>query len=85
MQQSLCAGVIPEDLLSENVLLLRSRERWSDRVKIVSRLAFIPGPQEWRWVAFPEWAEWLYRPIRIARAARYFPRIVQRAFSSRKP
>jgi len=82
MQRSLWAGVSPEDLLSENVLLLRSRERWSDRVKIVSRLAFTPGPQEWRWVALPEWAEWLYRPIRLARAARHFPRIVQRAFSS---
>ena len=85
MRQSLCAGVLPEDRLDENFLLLRSRERWSDRVKIVSRLAFTPGPQEWCWVALPEWAEWLYRPIRIARAARYFPRIVQRGFSSRKP
>jgi hypothetical protein len=85
MQQALCAGGISEDLLSENVLMLRSRERWSDRVKIVSRLAFTPGPQEWRWVALPEWAEWLYRPMRIARAVRYFPRIAQRAFPWRKP
>jgi putative nucleotidyltransferase-like protein len=82
MQQFLFAGMIPEDLLRENVLLLRSRERWSDRVKIVSRLAFTPGPQEWRWVALPQWAEWLYRPIRLARAARYFPRILHRALSS---
>jgi hypothetical protein len=83
MQRSLVAGVVPGDLLSENVLLLRARERWSDRAKIVSRLAFTPGPEEWRWVALPAWAEWLYRPIRLARAARYLPRIVQRAFSSR--
>ena len=81
MQRSLFAGVVPEDLLSENVLLLRSRERWSDRAKIISRLAFTPGPEEWRWVPLPEWAQWLYRPIRLARAARYLPRIVQRAFS----
>jgi hypothetical protein len=84
MRQFLFAGLIPEDLVSENILLLRSRERWSDRVKIVSRLAFTPGPEEWRWIALPEWAEWLYRPIRLARAARYFPRIALRAFSSRR-
>ena len=83
MQQSLVAGVVPGDLLNENVFLLRSRERWSDRAKIVSRLAFTPGPEEWRWVALPEWAEWLYRPIRLARAARYLPRLVQRAVSSK--
>jgi hypothetical protein len=84
MQRSLTAGVVTEDLLGENVLLLRSRERWSDRAKIISRLAFTPGPQEWRWIALPEWAEWLYRPIRLARAARYLPRILQRAFSFRR-
>jgi hypothetical protein len=84
MQHSLCAGEISEDLLGENVCLVCSRERWSDRVKIVSRLAFTPGPQEWRCVVLPQWAEWLYHPIRMARAARYFPRIVRRAFSSRK-
>ena len=85
MQQSVCSGVAPEDLLTENVWLLRSRERWSDRVKIVSRLAFTPGPEEWRLVALPDWAGWLYRPLRIARAARYIPRIAPRAFSFRKP
>jgi hypothetical protein len=84
MQRSVCAGVMPEDLLSENVLLLRSRERWFDRAKIVSRLAFTPGPEEWRWIALPEWAEWLYPPLRMARAARYIPRILQRAFPRRK-
>ena len=83
MRRALFAGVGPEDLLSENVLLLRARERWSDRAKIVSRLAFTPGPEEWRWVALPEWAEWFYRPVRLARAVRYLPRIVQRTFSSR--
>jgi hypothetical protein len=85
MMQSLCAGLIPKNPLSENILLLHSRERWSDRLKIVSRLAFTPGPQEWRWVALPAWAEWLYRPMRIARVARYFPRIAQRGCPSRKP
>ena len=83
MLRSLVAGVVPADLLGENVLLLRARERWSDRAKIVSRLAITPGPEEWRWVDLPEWAEWFYRPIRLARAARYLPRIVQRTFSSR--
>ncbi len=84
MQRLVYAGAISEDLLSENVFLLRSRERWSDRVRIVLRLAFTPGPEEWRLVTLPEWAEWLYRPLRLARAARYLPRIVQRAFPFRK-
>ncbi|MEY2413794.1 MAG: hypothetical protein QOD84_2400 [Acidobacteriaceae bacterium] len=76
-------GPGPEDLLQENIFRLRTRERWSDRVKIVSRLAFTPGPQEWNWVRLPQWAEWLYRPVRIARAARYLPRIAQSAFHRR--
>ena len=84
MEQSVFSGAAPQDLLTENILFLRSRERWSDRLKIVSRLAFTPGPEEWRMVALPEWAEWLYRPLRVARAARYFPRIVRRALSFRK-
>jgi len=85
MQQSLFSEARPEDLLTENVSFLRTRERWSDRAKIVSRLAFTPGPEEWRLITLPEWAGWLYRPLRMARAARYAPRIVQRAFSFRKP
>ena len=84
MERCVFSGIAPEDLLTENVLFLRSRERWSDRVKMVSRLAFTPGPEEWRVAAFPEWAEWLYRPLRVARAARYVPRILQRALSFRK-
>lgn len=85
MQQSLFSGSGAEDLLTENVWFLRSRERWSDRAKIVSRLAFTPGPEEWRMATLPEWAGWLYRPLRVARAARYIPRIAQRALSFRKP
>ena len=84
MEQILRLGEPPGDLLSENILLLRSRERWLDRVKIVSRLAFTPGPEEWRRVALPEWADCLYQPIRTVRAARYLPRIARRAFSLRK-
>ena len=83
MEQSAFSGTAPEDLLTENVWFLRSRERWSDRVRIVSRLAFTPGPEEWRLVVLPEWIEWLYRPLRIARAARYVPRIVRCTVSSK--
>ena len=85
MQQSLFSGTGPEDLLTENIWFLRSRERWSDRAKIVSRLAFTPGPEEWRIAKLPEWAGWLYRPLRVARAARYLPRIAKRALSFSKP
>lgn len=85
MHQSLFSGSSPEDLLTENVWFLRSRERWSDRAKIVSRLAFTPGPKEWQMAKLPDWAAWLYRPLRLARAARYLPRIAARAFSFRKP
>jgi hypothetical protein len=84
MEEALLAGVMPEDGLSENLSLLRSRERWSDRLKIVSRLAFTPGPEEWGWVVLPEWAGWLYHPMRIARASRHLPRIAQRAFLWKK-
>lgn len=85
MGQMLLSQAVPADLLSENILLLRSRERWFDRAKIVWRLALTPGPEEWRQVDLPEWADCLYRPIRLARAARYLPRIAQRAISSVEP
>lgn len=84
MERMLRLGTMPADLLSENLLLLSTRERWLDRVKIVSRLAFTPGPEEWRSVALPKSAELLYRPIRLARAARYLPQLAKRTFSSRK-
>ena len=85
MRQSLFSGTSPEDLLTENIWFLRSRERWSDRAKIISRLAFTPGPEEWRIAKLPEWAGWFYRPLRLARAARYIPRIAKRTLSFRKP
>jgi Uncharacterised nucleotidyltransferase len=81
LRRVLWTRATPADLLSENILLLRSRERWFDRAKIVWRLAFTPGPEEWRQFELPEWADCLYRPIRLARAARYLPRIAQRIFS----
>jgi hypothetical protein len=79
------AEMASEDLLTETILLVRSRERWSDRAKIVSRLAFTPGPQEWRSIALPGWAKCLYLPLRVSRAARYLPRIARRMFPRRKP
>jgi hypothetical protein len=84
MESMLRSGRMPADLLTENVLLLRARERWLDRVKIVSRLALTPGPEEWRRVDLPEPVECLYRPIRLARAARYLPRIAKRTFCLRR-
>src|SRR5579862_2095928 len=85
LRQSLFSGTSPEDLLTENIWFLRSRERWSDRAKIISRLASTPGPEEWRIAKLPEWAGWVYRPLRVARAARYIPRIAKRALSFSKP
>ncbi len=77
MHHTLCANVFTEDLLGETILSLRTRERWSDRLKIVSSLAFTPGPPEWRWIALPKWAECLYPLVRMVRAARYFPQLAK--------
>ena len=48
-------------------LMLRLRERTSDRVRFVHRLVLTPGPNEWTAVRLPEPLFPLYRLIRLSR------------------
>jgi hypothetical protein len=50
-------------------LMLRLRERQSDRMRFLARLLFTPGPGEWTAVRLPEPLFPLYRLVRISRLA----------------
>jgi hypothetical protein len=50
-------------------LMLRLRERLSDRIRFVSRLALTPGPKEWAAVRLPGPLFPLYRLVRLTRLA----------------
>ena len=53
-------------------LMLRTRERWSDRAKFVWRLATAPGVGEWQAMQVPEAFFPLYSGIRVVRLLRRF-------------
>lgn len=48
-------------------LMLRLRERRSDRIRFISRLVFTPGPNEWAAVRLPSALFPLYRVVRLSR------------------
>jgi hypothetical protein len=48
-------------------LMLRLRERQSDRLRFVSRLAFTPGPSEWDAIRLAPKLSPLYRLVRLSR------------------
>jgi hypothetical protein len=50
-------------------LMLRLRERPSDRLRLVSRLAFTPSVNEWQLVRLPGALFPLYRAVRMYRLA----------------
>ena len=50
-------------------LMLRLRERGSDRLRFLARLAFTPGPGEWAAVRLPRALFPLYPLVRLARLA----------------
>jgi hypothetical protein len=50
-------------------LMLRLRERRSDRIRFLRRLAFTPGPGEWRALRLPAPLFPLYRLVRLWRLA----------------
>lgn len=50
-------------------LMIRLRERRSDRVRFVQRLALTPGPGEWKAVRLPRPLFGLYRLVRLSRLA----------------
>jgi hypothetical protein len=55
-------------------LMLRLRERPSDQMRFLSRLALTPGPGEWNAVRLPPALFPLYRIIRLSRLAARFAR-----------
>lgn len=50
-------------------LMMRLRERPSDRLRFLGRLVFTPGPSEWKTVRLPHSLFPLYRLVRLSRLA----------------
>lgn len=50
-------------------LMMRLRERRTDRLRFLQRLAFTPGPNEWKAVRLPAALFPLYRLVRLSRLA----------------
>jgi len=48
-------------------LMMRLRERPSDRMRFISRLALTPGPGEWRVLELPKPLFPLYKLVRVTR------------------
>ncbi len=70
---SVAAGVIyEEEKLSYFRLMMRLRERKTDRLRFLARLTFTPGPGEWEAVSLPKALFPLYRLVRLARLASRF-------------
>jgi hypothetical protein len=67
---SIEAGVeYEEQKVSYFRLMMELRERRSDRVRFLSRLAFTPGPGEWEAIRLPLFLFPFYRVVRIVRLA----------------
>jgi hypothetical protein len=67
---SIASGVTYEDeKLSYFWLMMRLRERRTDRLRFLARLTFTPGPGEWEAVRLPRALFPLYRLVRLARLA----------------
>lgn len=72
---SIAAGVLyEEEKLSYFALMMRLRERRSDRLRFFTRLAFTPGPGEWEAVRLPKRLFPFYRVVRLGRLAKRFAR-----------
>lgn len=70
---SISAGVSwEEEKISYFHLMMRLRERSIDRVRFFTRLAFTPGPGEWKALELPRTLFPLYRVVRLARLASKF-------------
>lgn len=71
----MAAGILRE---TENVsyfrLMMRLRERPIDRLRLLTRLTFTPGPGEWAAVRLPRRLAPLYRVVRMGRLAARFVR-----------
>jgi hypothetical protein len=51
-------------------LMLRLRERWQDRARLLCRLTFTPSVSEWSAVQLPKHLQHLYRLVRLSRLAK---------------
>lgn len=72
---SILAGISWEDHKTSYFrLMMRLRERRSDRLRFLTRLTFTPGPGEWQTVKLPRALSPLYRAVRMARLAARFTR-----------
>lgn len=63
-----------EQQISYFRLMMRLRERKTDRLRFLARLTFTPGPGEWEAVRLPKTLFPLYRLVRLARLASRFAR-----------
>jgi Uncharacterised nucleotidyltransferase len=61
------AGLRDAESFSYFRLMLRLRERRRDRIRFLHRLAFTPGPGEWRAIRLPQTMFPLYRLVRLWR------------------
>ncbi|MGA9511274.1 MAG: nucleotidyltransferase family protein [Candidatus Sulfotelmatobacter sp.] len=67
---SVAVGVTyEEEKLSYFRLMMRLRERRTDRLRFLARLTFTPGPGEWEAIRLPKPLFPLYRLVRLARLA----------------
>jgi len=48
-------------------VMMRTRERWRDRMRLAWRLASTPSVGEWQTVNIPDWLFPLYRGVRVGR------------------
>jgi Uncharacterised nucleotidyltransferase len=67
---AVAAGVTYEEQqISYFRLMMRFRERRTDRMRFLTRLTFTPGPGEWEAIRLPKSLFPLYRIVRLARLA----------------
>ena len=68
VEQHLASEVRGVPYLADHWFSLRGRERWSDRLRYVARLALTPNPQDWALLPLPPVLSPLYfclRPLRL--------------------
>ncbi len=65
-------GVYDAESSSYFKLMMRLRERWTDRLRFLLRLAFTPSSGEWTAIRLPAMLFPLYSIVRVVRLARRF-------------
>ncbi len=63
-----------EEQVSYFRLMMRLRERRTDRLRFLTRLTFTPGPGEWEMIRLPKPLFPLYRIVRLGRLVKRFVR-----------